>query len=154
VLKLSHGLVLTGWQACPNCNLVLNCAGSLVRLLRQKLQDGKRISFSEYAQRPLCNIRWNGWRITWGTQSERRVLHLESHSYSKSHLRPKAYCLSKIVDKKPFLVCFEALLDFPKQCHLSSSPNQVYALGHIYHWVILHRFLYSPLVIISGWDFF
>jgi hypothetical protein len=53
VLKLSHGLVLTGWWARPNCNLVLNYTGSPRRLLRQKLQDGKRISFPESMKRPL-----------------------------------------------------------------------------------------------------
>jgi hypothetical protein len=41
VLKLSHGLVLTGWRARPKCNIILNCAGSPIRLLRQKLQDRK-----------------------------------------------------------------------------------------------------------------
>jgi hypothetical protein len=95
-------------------------------------------------EKTLCNIHWNGWHITWGTQSERKLLRLESHSYCKSHLSHKAYCFAKIIDKKPFLVCFEALLDFPKQCRISPSPNQVYALIHIYHWVILHRFLCSP----------
>jgi hypothetical protein len=80
---------------------------------------------------------------------------VESHSYSTSHLSPKAYCFSKIVDTKPFLVCFEALLDFPKQCRISPSPNQVYALGHIYHRVILHRFLCPPPpIVISAQDFF
>jgi hypothetical protein len=93
---------------------------------------------------PLCNICQNGWRITRGTQLKRRVLLLESHSYSKSYLSPKAYCFSKIVDKKPFLICFEALLDFPKQCCISPSSNQVYSLIHIYHRVILHRLLCSP----------
>jgi hypothetical protein len=43
VLKLSHGLVSTGWRAHPNCNLVLNCSGSSRRFLRQKLQDGNHI---------------------------------------------------------------------------------------------------------------
>jgi hypothetical protein len=61
----------------------------------------------------MCIIHQNGWLITQGTQPERRVLRLESHSYNKSHPSPKAYCFSKIVDKKPFLVCFKSLLDFP-----------------------------------------
>jgi hypothetical protein len=68
--KLSHGLALTGWGARPNCNLVLNCASSPRRLLRQKLQDGKCISFSESTKRPMCNIHRNRWRITRGTEPE------------------------------------------------------------------------------------
>jgi hypothetical protein len=47
-------------------------------------------------KRPLCNIHQNGWRITQGTQPERSVLPLESHSYNKSHPSPKAYRFSKI----------------------------------------------------------
>jgi hypothetical protein len=104
-VKLSRGLVLSGCWGRPNCNLILNCAGSPRCLLRQKLQDGKCISFSEYAQRPRCNIQWNGWRITHCTQPERRVLPLESRSYNKSYPSPKAYCLSEVNNRKPFSSC-------------------------------------------------
>jgi hypothetical protein len=55
-------------------------------------------------KRLMCNIRRNGWRITRGTQPERRMSRLESRSYNKSHHSPKAYCFSKIDDPKPFLV--------------------------------------------------
>jgi hypothetical protein len=103
-VKLSRGLVLTSWWAHPNCSIILNCAGSFRCFLRQKLQDGKRNSSSELAKRPMCNIRQNGWRITRGTQLERRMLPMESHSYNKSYPSPKAYCCSKIDDQKSFLV--------------------------------------------------
>jgi hypothetical protein len=52
----------------------------------------------------MCNIHQNGWRITQGTHPERRMLHLESRSYNKSHPSPKASSISKIDDRKPFLI--------------------------------------------------
>jgi hypothetical protein len=73
-------------------------------------------------KRTLCIIHRNGWRITQGTQPESRMLHLESRSYNKSHSNPKTYCFSKIVDKKPFLVCFKSLLDFLSSTCMLSTP--------------------------------
>jgi hypothetical protein len=130
VLKLSRGLVLTGWRARPNCNLVLNCVGSPRRLLRQMLQDGKHISFSESAKRPMCNIHQNGWRITRGTQLERRVLPLESRSYNKSHPSPKTHCFSKIDERKQLLIVLNPCLTFLNSTCLSFTPAQVYSLVH------------------------
>jgi hypothetical protein len=127
VLKLSRRLVLTGWRARPNCIFVLNCAGSLRRLLSQKLQDGKRISFLESMKRPLCNIQWNGWCITQGTQPKRWVLPLESHSYNKSYPSPKVY-FSKIDKLKPFLIAWDPCLTFLSTACVSFTPNQVYCL--------------------------
>jgi hypothetical protein len=125
-------------QPCPKlCRFVQ-------AILKTRIARWKVHFLIKLAKRIMCNIHHNGWRITRGMEPERRVLRLESHSYNKSHLSTKAYCFSKIIDKKPFLVCFEALLDFPKQCRISPSPNQVYSLVHIYHRVILHRFLCSP----------
>jgi hypothetical protein len=49
-------LVLTGWRAHLNCNLVLNCAGSRRRFLRRKLQDGRRISLSELEKGPCASF--------------------------------------------------------------------------------------------------
>jgi hypothetical protein len=66
------------------------------------------------SKRPMCIIRWNGWRIIQGMQPKRRVLHLESRSYNKLHPSPKAYCFSKIDYRKPFLICFESMFDIPK----------------------------------------
>jgi hypothetical protein len=114
--KLSHRLVLTGWSARPNYKLVLNCASSPRRFLRRKLQDGKRISFSKSVKRTMCIIHRNGWYITWGTQPERRMSHLEPRSYNKSHPTPKAYCFSKSVDKKPLLVLSPCLASLNSAC--------------------------------------
>jgi hypothetical protein len=143
-VKLSHWWVLTGWGARPICNLVLDCASSPRRLLRQKLQDGKRISFSEFARRSMCNIHQNGWCITRCMHPERRVLPLESRSYNKLHPNPKTYCFSMIDDQKHILVSIEFCLTFLNSTHLSFTFNQVYSLVHIYHRVIPHRFLCSP----------
>jgi hypothetical protein len=55
-LKLSCRLVLTGWRAHPNCDIVLNCAGSPKRFLRRKLQDGKCIPLSEFAKDPYASF--------------------------------------------------------------------------------------------------
>jgi hypothetical protein len=133
-VKLSRGLVLTGCWAHPNCNLVLNGASSPRRLLRQKLQDGKRISFLGSVKRPLYNIHQNGWCITQSTQPERRMSHLESRSYNRSHLSPRAYCFSKIVDKKPFLICFKSSLNFLSSPCISFTPTQVYSVVRICLW--------------------
>jgi hypothetical protein len=115
-VKLSRGLVLTGWWARPNCNLVLNCADSSWCFLRQKLHGGRRISSSEFVKRPLCNIHQNRWRITRVAQPKRRLLHLESCSYNKSHPNPKAYCFSKSVNKKPLLIWSPCLASLNSAC--------------------------------------
>jgi hypothetical protein len=64
-LKLNHGLVLTGWWAHPNCNLVFNCAGSPRCSLRQKLQDGNRISPLLHWLAPERNWIWTHKSISW-----------------------------------------------------------------------------------------
>jgi hypothetical protein len=121
--KLSHGLVLTSWRAHPNYNLILNYAGSPKRFLRWKSQDGRRVS-SEFEKRPLCNIRRNGWHITQGTQPERWLLPLESRSYNKSYSRPKAYCFSKIDERKPFLVVSNPCLTFLHSAFVLTKSTQ------------------------------
>jgi hypothetical protein len=125
MLKLSRGLVVTGWQTHPNCNLILNCAGSSRRLLRQKLQDVKCISFSESVKRPMCNIRQNRWCITRGTQPERLVLPLESRSYNKAYPRPKVTASRRLMIQS-LSSLFKYRLDFPKQClHIAHSHPSV-----------------------------
>jgi hypothetical protein len=113
------------------------------QVLRQKLQDEKRISFSESVKRHMCNVHQNGWRITRGTQPERKLLPLESHSYNKSHPSLRAYCFSKIDDQRHILVCIIFYLTFLNSTCLSFTSTQVYSLVHIYHRVILHHFLCS-----------
>jgi hypothetical protein len=105
VLKLSYGLVRTGWWAHPNGNLVLNCAGSLKRFLRTKVARWKeRISSSKLVKRPMCIIHRIGWRITQSTLPERRVLHLESLCYNKSRPGPKlSASLRLTIENLPYL---------------------------------------------------
>jgi hypothetical protein len=123
VLKLSHGLVLIAWWAHPNYNIVLNCAGSPTLFLRQKLTDGKRISSSEFAKRPMCNIHRNEWRITQGMQPERSVLRLESYCYNKSGAIPMLSTSPRHDDWKPFLVVSDPCLSFVSGACISFTPN-------------------------------
>jgi hypothetical protein len=115
VVKLSPGLVLTGWWAHPNYNLVLNYASSPRRLLRQKLQDGKRIFPSEFVKRPMCNIHRNEWRITRGTQPERRVLPW-SLVATTSHILALKLTTSRRLMIRSLSSLFEYSLDFHKYC--------------------------------------
>jgi hypothetical protein len=59
-------------------------------------------------------IHQNRWRITQGTQPERRISHLESRRYNKSDPGPKALASLKLDERKSFLICLKALLNFPK----------------------------------------
>jgi hypothetical protein len=43
-----------------------------------------------------------------------RMSHLESCCYNESDPSPKALTSPNLDERKSFLVCFEALLDFPK----------------------------------------
>jgi hypothetical protein len=65
---------------------------------------------------------------------------LESCSYNKSYLSPKAYCFSKIIGKKPSLVVSSrCLTPFNSAC-ISFTSSQVHSLVRIYHramWVHL-----------------
>jgi hypothetical protein len=45
--KINHWFILDWLMSCPNCNLVLNCAGSPRRFSSQELQDGK------------CHFNWD-----------------------------------------------------------------------------------------------
>jgi hypothetical protein len=111
VLKLSRGLVLTGWQALSICNLILNCAGSSRSFLRQKFQDGKHVPSSKFVKRLVRNIHRNRWCITQGTQLERKLLRLKSCCYSKSCPDPMLITSPWCDDQKSFLVCFNSLAD-------------------------------------------
>jgi hypothetical protein len=101
----------------------LNCTGSSKHFLRQDLQDGKRISSSALVKRLMCSIHQNGWRITRGTQSERRVLRFETRRYNKSHPIPKSYCFSKIVDKSLSLFVSDPCLTSLNSACISFTPN-------------------------------
>jgi hypothetical protein len=131
MLKLSCGLVVTGWQTHLNCNLVLNCAGSPRRLLRQKLQDGKRISFSEYVKRPRCNIHQNRWCITRGTQLERWVFPWSLVATTSHILALKLTTFWRLMIGSLSLsnLCLISL----NSAYISSTLNQLYSLVCVYH---------------------
>jgi hypothetical protein len=82
----------------------LECCRFAQAPLKTKVVRWKAHSFSESVKRLMCNIHWNGWCITRGTQPKSRVLPLESRSYNKSHPSPDVYCFSKIDERKPFLI--------------------------------------------------
>jgi hypothetical protein len=52
------------------------------------------------------------------------MLHLESCSCNKSYPSPTACCFPKIVDKKPFLVCFKFLLHYLSSTYMLSTPTK------------------------------
>jgi hypothetical protein len=66
------------------------------------------------AKRSHLQLLLNGWRITRGTQPEKRVLCLESYCYDKSNSGPKSTASLRLDEHKHFLVDFKSLLDFPK----------------------------------------
>jgi hypothetical protein len=75
--------------------------------------------------------------MTRGKQPKRRVLHLKSCSYNKLHPSPKAYCFSRIVDRRPSLVVLRPCLTPPNSACISLTLNQVHSLVHIYHRAML-----------------
>jgi hypothetical protein len=73
----------------------------------------------------MCIIRQNGWHITRGTQSERRVLHLESRCYNKSHPGPKLMTsLRLMIESLSLLVSNPCLTFLSSACiSLNSQPS-------------------------------
>jgi hypothetical protein len=68
---------------------------------------------------------------------KRRVLHLESRCYNKSHPSPKVYRFSKIDDRKPPLLVSKRCLTFLSSICTSLTSNQVCFLVHIYRRAML-----------------
>jgi hypothetical protein len=62
-------------------------------------------------KRPMCIIRRNGWCITRGTQSKRRMSHMESRYYNESDPGPKALASPNLDERKSFLACSKSLVD-------------------------------------------
>jgi hypothetical protein len=87
----------------------------------------------EISKRPMCIIRRNGWHITRGTQSERRVLHLKSYYYNKSYPDPMLSTSQRYDDRKAFLVVLDPCLTFLSSACISFTFNQVYSLIPVYH---------------------
>jgi hypothetical protein len=84
--------------------------------LKPRLQGRKRIFLIKFSKETPCSIHQNRWRITRGTQLEKRVLHLESHCYNKSHPSPKLTTSLSFDECKHLLVCCKSLPDLPKCC--------------------------------------
>jgi hypothetical protein len=136
VLKLSYGLVWTCLWAHPNGNLVLNCVDSPRHFLRTKVARWKEHFIIRISKRPLCITRRNGWCITRGTQSERRMLHLESCCYNKPHSGPKLTTSLKLMNISLSLFISNSCLTFLASACISFTPNWVCSLVRVYHWAI------------------
>jgi hypothetical protein len=136
-VKLSHRLVLTGWWAHPNCNLALNCVGSSMRFLRQKLQDKKCIFSLGLAKDSYASfIRMDGVLLevrnrkkeccTWSLiATTSRILALKLTALVRLMIRS----LSSFVS--------DPCLTFLSSACISCTPNQVYSLVRICHWSAL-----------------
>jgi hypothetical protein len=64
----------------------------------------------------MCNLLPNGWRITQGTQPERKVLRLESRCYNKTYPGSEPTTPQDLMDVSLFLGCCKSSLDYPKYC--------------------------------------
>jgi hypothetical protein len=139
-VKLSHRLVLISWWARPNCNLVLNCAGSSKHFLRQKLQDRKCISSSKLAKDPCASfIGTDGVLLEVRNRKEEcctwSLIATTSHILAlklTSSLRLMIGSLSSFVSNP--------CLTFISSPCISFTPNQVYPLVCIYRRAILWWF--------------
>jgi hypothetical protein len=115
-----------------SCNLFWTHSISLPKhFLRQKLLDGKCISSSELAKRLLCDIRRNGWRITRGTQPERKILCLESHCY-KLCPGPTLSTSLRLDEHKLFCVVPNPYLNFLCITCILFISIQVYSFVPVY----------------------
>jgi hypothetical protein len=78
--------------------------------LKTKFAGWKAHFLVGISKKLVCNIHQNGWHITRGTQSERRVLCLESLYYNKSHPSPKlSASLRLMIESLPCLFQSPAL---------------------------------------------
>jgi hypothetical protein len=151
VLELSCGMVLTDWQAHPNCNLILNCVGSPRCFLRQKLQDEKRTSLSELAKGHCTSFVGTGGVLlkVCNREEECRTWSLVATTSQIQALRLSLP--QTLMRVSLFLFISKPCLTFLSIVYISSTPNQVYSLVRIHHRVILHRFLCSPSLR-KSWD--
>jgi hypothetical protein len=148
-VKLSRMLVMTGWWARPNYNIVLNCAGSSRRFLRQKLQDRKCIFSSELAKDPCAAfIRTDG--VLLEVHNRKEECCTWSLVATTSHiLALKLTASLRLMIGSLFSFVLNPCLTFISSACISFIPNQVYPLVHIYHRAILcwfHKCLPFALV--------
>jgi hypothetical protein len=138
--NLSHMLVLTGWWAHPNCDLVLNCAGSSRRFLRQKLQDGKCISSSELAKYPYASfVKMDGVLLEVRNRKEKCCTWSLIATTSRILALKLTVSLSLMIRSLSSFVS-NPYLTFVSSACILFSPNQVYPLVCICHWTILWWF--------------
>jgi hypothetical protein len=147
VLKLGHGLVLTGWWACPNYNLVLNSVGSPSRLLRQKLRDGKCTL--------ICNFfRTDGVLLDVRNRKEGRCAWSLVATTSRM-LALSLLLLSDLVNVNLSLFVSNPCLMSLNSAFILFTPNQVYPLVRIYHraisWRFHNRLPFSLLELVYCW---
>jgi hypothetical protein len=120
-------------------------------LLKTKVARWKVHFLVRVSKRLMYIIRRNGWRITRGTQPERRMLHLESRCYNKSDPGPKALASQTLMSVSLSSFVSKPCLTFLSIVYILSTPNQVYSLVCIQYRVILHCFLCSPSLR-KSWD--
>jgi hypothetical protein len=131
-VKLSCGLVLTGCWVHPNCNLVLNCAGSSRRLLREKLQDGNTFPSQNMRKGPGATFSGtDGVLLT--VRNRKEGCCPWSLVATTCHIQALKLTASlRLMIKSLFLVLNTRLTS---AC-ISFPPNQVCSLVHVYHWAI------------------
>jgi hypothetical protein len=122
VLKLSYRLVLTGWRAHPNCDLVLNCAGS-----------PKCISLLELAKGPCASfIRMDG--VLLEVCNRKEECHTWSLVATTSQILDLRLSLPQtLMSISLFLFVSKPCLTFLSIVYISSTPNHVYTLVRTHH---------------------
>jgi hypothetical protein len=103
-------------MSSPKLQPCLELCRFIQALLKTKLARWKSHFLSGISKRPLCIIHRNRWRITQGTQPERRVLCLESHCYNKSHPDPKLTASLRLM-----IECLSLFISNPCLTFLSSA---------------------------------
>jgi hypothetical protein len=143
-LRLSQGLVRTSGWALPNCNLVLNYAGSPRCFLRWNVQDGKlNLLHWKLARGLICNLLLNGWHTTWGTQLG--IIATASHVPAL-----RLACLQYLLNISLSLMVPNLCLTFLSITCIPFISNLVYSLVHVYHWAIslwLHECFLVPYLV-------
>jgi hypothetical protein len=134
-VKLSHELVLTGWWARPNCNLVLNCGGLPKCFLRQKLWDGKHIPSLGLAKTCTSFIGMDGILLEVHNRKEEYCAWSLAATTSRI-LALSLLLLSELLDISISLFVSHPCLTFLNSDCTSFISNQVYSLVRVYHRVI------------------
>jgi hypothetical protein len=92
------------------------------------------------AKRSHLHLLLNGWRITRGTQPERRVSCLSLIATTSRILALSLLLLSGLMNIRISLFTSNPCLTLLNSAYTSFTPNHVYPLVHISHWAISCRF--------------